>query len=260
MLDKLTKNPTFLSRVSLLLLLLVGIDYFGIVVDPVVSRYGDSFERAAIFEWLEEGNIHCPISGEPLRASCLVSNKQLLWKIRCWMHQHGKDVVEPNKAELSASFSTVVAVVPDKYKCAFTKTIMTDPVMTANGQNFERHDILKYLQKHETCPVTLEPLFPHKLVSNHALKHEIADWKKKNANHGEGLPKIDLEEDAMILLSPFRSPNGKKKKLAVIGTRDDPAVSKMRDKHLQRLKDLGLPADDDDLEAENDKRQAAFAY
>ena len=50
---------------------------FSSVIDPVVSRYGDSFERAAIFEWIEEGNDHCPITGEPLRASCLVSNKKV---------------------------------------------------------------------------------------------------------------------------------------------------------------------------------------
>jgi U-box domain len=218
------------------------------VVDPVVSRYGDSFERAAIFEWMEEGNTHCPITGQPLRASCLVSNKQLVWKIRCWMRQRGKEVADPEKAEFHESFTTVGAIVPEKYKCDLTKKLMSDPVMTASGSNFERKAILEYLENHDTCPVTQQPLFPSKVVTNHALKHEIADWKAKNADHGDGLPGIDLEEDAMILLSPFRSPNGKRR--AVIGTRDDPAVMKMRENHAQRLKELGLPDDEDEDNAE----------
>jgi hypothetical protein len=55
-----------------------------IMSDPLVSRYGTHFERKAIIDWLEKGNNFCPQTGNPLRPSYLISDKNLQWKIRYW--------------------------------------------------------------------------------------------------------------------------------------------------------------------------------
>lgn len=52
--------------------------------DPVVSRYGLSFERAAILEWLAAGHETCPLTRQPLRMSGLISNQTLRLQIRMW--------------------------------------------------------------------------------------------------------------------------------------------------------------------------------
>ena len=49
---------------------------------PVVSRYGIHFEKKAILEWLAEGNNFCPVTGNPLRPSNLISDPTLQWKIQ----------------------------------------------------------------------------------------------------------------------------------------------------------------------------------
>lgn len=232
------------------------------MVDPVVSRYGNSFERSAIFEWLEEGNMNCPVSGQPLRASGLVSDNNLSWKIRCWMHQNvgeggGDDAsaAESDKnTEFHESFTTVVAVVPEQYKCDLTKSFMSDPVMTVSGNNFERNAILKYLEEHETCPVTGKPLYPSMIVTNHALAREIVNWKTKNAIQvDEDLPALDLE-NAMALLSPYS-----RKRAVVIGVPGSPAVAKMREHHAERIKKLGLPVEDEE-DQEYDNVVAGLPY
>ena len=179
-------------------------------VDPVVSRYGHSFERNAIMAWLEEGNDFCPVSGNPLRPSCLVSNKALEWKIRCWLHDHGKAAPEHEEPILSAAEHGigVVAIVPEKYKCAITKGIMVDPVVCKRGQTFERSAILKYLEENsDKCPITGMALYPHDLVPHNSLKHEIHEWLEKNGDHGDELPKLGPIDDVHQRrdLSPTRS-------------------------------------------------------
>ena len=35
-----------------------------IMRDPMVSRYGNHFEREAILKWINDGNHYCPVSGQ----------------------------------------------------------------------------------------------------------------------------------------------------------------------------------------------------
>jgi hypothetical protein len=210
-----------------------------LVIDPVVSRYGISFERKAILAWLEEGNTFCPVTGNPLRPSCLVTDNATAWKIRCWFHQQGKEApVRPEQPELSAT--TIIAIAPERYLCEFTKELMKDPVMSETGHNFEHDAILKYLDENgDKCPVSGLPLYPHQIVRNHALRHEIDDWKKLNADHGVDLPALKTDAELDVL-----SPRSRKR--AIIGIRGDPAVIKMRELHEEHLKMIGLPVCDDE--------------
>eukprot|EP00525_Craspedostauros_australis_P012221 CAMPEP_0198136292 /NCGR_PEP_ID=MMETSP1442-20131203/61038_1 /TAXON_ID= /ORGANISM="Craspedostauros australis, Strain CCMP3328" /LENGTH=355 /DNA_ID=CAMNT_0043797501 /DNA_START=185 /DNA_END=1252 /DNA_ORIENTATION=- len=73
-----------------------------IMTDPMMTRYGDHFERSHILAWLEGG---CPVTGRPLRPSNLVSNKTLKWKIEQWIQMHDDDSAECTTTTLHHSHS-----------------------------------------------------------------------------------------------------------------------------------------------------------
>jgi U-box domain len=60
--------------------------------DPVVSRYGQSYERSAILQWLAAGNTTCPMTRQPMRMSDLISNQLLRLKIRRWQLENDFDI------------------------------------------------------------------------------------------------------------------------------------------------------------------------
>ena len=55
-----------------------------IMVHPVTSRYGDTYERAAIIHWFNRGLTFCPVSGEPFKPSDLFNNSSLAARIQDW--------------------------------------------------------------------------------------------------------------------------------------------------------------------------------
>jgi hypothetical protein len=57
--------------------------------DPMMSKTGQNFERAAIVQWLNLGMGTCPVTGQALTISNLVSNKTLQWKIQLWKKSNG---------------------------------------------------------------------------------------------------------------------------------------------------------------------------
>jgi hypothetical protein len=63
-----------------------------IMVHPVVSKYGDRFERSAIEDWFVEGYEFCPVSGKPLRPAGLVTDIRLMEEIKLWKMKNGYDV------------------------------------------------------------------------------------------------------------------------------------------------------------------------
>jgi U-box domain len=63
---------------------------------------------------------------------------------------------------------------PSEFICPLTKTIMSEPVMTRYGTNFEKGAILSWLNRgNRVCPITQNPLRPSNLVSNKALSYKI---------------------------------------------------------------------------------------
>lgn len=65
-----------------------------VMTDPVVSRYGQNFERTAILQWLARGNATCPMTRQPLKVSDLVSNHQLRARIRRWQIENQEDITD----------------------------------------------------------------------------------------------------------------------------------------------------------------------
>lgn len=62
-----------------------------IMRDPVLSRYGQNFERAAILQWLCKNNT-CPLTRRPLELRQLIANHQLRLQIRRWQLAHDFDI------------------------------------------------------------------------------------------------------------------------------------------------------------------------
>jgi hypothetical protein len=60
-----------------------------VMVHPVVSRYGDHFERAAIQEWFAEGYDFCPVTGKALRPAGVVTDGRLKEQIKRWKARNG---------------------------------------------------------------------------------------------------------------------------------------------------------------------------
>lgn len=59
--------------------------------DPVLSRYGHSYERSAIIEWLLK-RPECPLTRQPLKLSDLITNYRLRSDIRRWAIEHEQPI------------------------------------------------------------------------------------------------------------------------------------------------------------------------
>ena len=164
--------------------------------DPLMSRYGDHFERSAIMEWFEKGNNYCPVTGNPLRPSMLVSNKTLQWKIKYWAQKNGHELTGEEKTGEAASVAAIsfVAVPHERFICPLTNEIMQDPVTTKEGINFERKAILRWLDEQgDVCPVTKTPLTMSGLISNNKLKWEISQWQLNYGDASQQMSELELQ-------------------------------------------------------------------
>ena len=67
--------------------------------------------------------------------------------------------------------------VPDQFLCPITCDIMSDPVITADGQTYERAAIEEWLERHTTSPSTGAPL-PHRVLTpSIAIRQLIAEYR-----------------------------------------------------------------------------------
>ncbi|PWA81806.1 plant U-Box 15 [Artemisia annua] len=72
-------------------------------------------------------------------------------------------------------------LIPHEFLCPISLEIMTDPVIIATGQTYERENIHKWLtSNHRTCPKTGETLSHVSLAPNFALRNLILQWCEKN--------------------------------------------------------------------------------
>jgi len=65
---------------------------------------------------------------------------------------------------------------PVDYLCPITHELMVDPVVTADGQSYERAAIEQWLKHSTLSPLTNEPLAHLALTPNMALKRLICEW------------------------------------------------------------------------------------
>jgi hypothetical protein len=65
------------------------------------------------------------------------------------------------------------SVLEASFRCPISMEIMTEPVFAADGHTYEKLEMERWLQTHETSPLTNEKL-PHKrLAPNHNLRSQI---------------------------------------------------------------------------------------
>ncbi|KAF2310200.1 hypothetical protein GH714_007188 [Hevea brasiliensis] len=77
-------------------------------------------------------------------------------------------------------------VIPLEFLCPITLEIMTDPVIIASGQTYERESIEKWFNSNRTCTKTRQTLAHQLVITNYALKNLILQWCEENKFH---LPK-----------------------------------------------------------------------
>lgn len=65
--------------------------------------------------------------------------------------------------------------IPKSFYCPLTMEVMIDPVIDYEGHSYERISIESWLKSHNTSPVTRNPLKPHHLAPNLALKAIICE-------------------------------------------------------------------------------------
>lgn len=69
---------------------------------------------------------------------------------------------------------------PPAFICAITSEMMSDPVVTSDGQTYERSAIKRWLEDHQTSPRTNAILENKSLIPNVALRQQIDEFCKRN--------------------------------------------------------------------------------
>ncbi|KAG7345064.1 U-box domain containing protein [Nitzschia inconspicua] len=82
-----------------------------VMKDPVVSKYGKNYDRAAIIQWLANGHQSCPLTRQPLSLSSLVPNNSLRKSIQQWKEEQGLTIKKKNKSQQSYRSSASLGLV-----------------------------------------------------------------------------------------------------------------------------------------------------
>jgi hypothetical protein len=78
----------------------------------------------------------------------------------------------------SASAAALSSEVPDELRCPIGYELFKDPVLAADGFNYERAQIARWFQDHATSPKTNAVLPNKTLTPNHALRTRCLEWKE----------------------------------------------------------------------------------
>ena len=67
--------------------------------------------------------------------------------------------------------------VPDELRCPISCELFRDPVIAADGFNYEREHIETWFAEHSTSPKTNAELESTGLIPNHELRARCEEWK-----------------------------------------------------------------------------------
>ncbi|KAG5232752.1 U-box domain-containing protein [Salix suchowensis] len=83
--------------------------------------------------------------------------------------------------------------IPEEFRCPISTKIMSDPVVLATGQTYDRPFIQRWLNEgHRTCPKTQQVISHTILTPNHLVQEMISKWCYER---GIELPKPLVDED-----------------------------------------------------------------
>ena len=67
---------------------------------------------------------------------------------------------------------------PEIFVCPITQELMQDPVMATDGHTYERHAVERWFATRLTSPKTGAALDLALLLPNHAMRHQIIEWRE----------------------------------------------------------------------------------
>ncbi|XP_076894413.1 U-box domain-containing protein 4-like [Bidens hawaiensis] len=137
-----------------------------------------------------------------------------------------------------AQTSNPVPIPPD-FCCPLSLELMTDPVIVASGQTYERGYIRKWLDLGLTvCPKTMQTLAHTNLIPNYTVKALIANWCELN--------NIKLPDPVKtVTLTPPKSPESAR---ATIGSPEKSLISSSgTTHHVQSSSEDSLPENGHEL-------------
>ena len=91
-----------------------------------------------------------------------------------------------SSASSAACYQNPAVAPPAAFMCCITSELMNDPVITSDGQSYERAAIERWLRGRHTSPRTNERLQSKRLIPNIALRQQIADFRNE---HGYSPPR-----------------------------------------------------------------------
>jgi hypothetical protein len=86
--------------------------------------------------------------------------------------------------------------VPSEFLCPISMELMTDPVLCADGQTYDRKSIMQWLSSSNTSPITRQPLYSNQIYPNFALKSAMQRWqdeKKRAQAHPPSTPLLSYQ-------------------------------------------------------------------
>ncbi|XP_021845274.2 U-box domain-containing protein 16 [Spinacia oleracea] len=174
---------------------------------PDHSKLGELFARLGMsdsascreeIEWLED-EIQC--QSDEKSKSEVVSLIGLVRYTKCVLF--GASSSLNSEENLRRCLSSEINI-PADFRCPITLDLMSDPVVVATGQTYDRMSIVLWIESgHNTCPKTGQSLIHTNLVPNRALKSLIAMWCRERripfaaAESSEGQNGVALNKAAL---------------------------------------------------------------
>jgi hypothetical protein len=83
-----------------------------LMVNPVVNRQGNCYEKAALIKWLSQPNATCPLTRQPIRLSQFIPDANLQRRIMQWRLNHGEDLddITESSTSIDADFGAAPAL------------------------------------------------------------------------------------------------------------------------------------------------------
>jgi hypothetical protein len=82
--------------------------------------------------------------------------------------------------EKKQQLASLETPMPSDFICPLTHEPFREPVITKDGHTYEKSSISKWLETHNTSPLTGAPLADKSLIPNLALRNAVIDWCEKH--------------------------------------------------------------------------------
>jgi len=147
-----------------------------VMTDPVVNPAGDSFDRSSI---TDNSVTYYPNRAlkSIIQQEVELSSSSLIGSVRRFDNALRKGW---GRLLEKSAFGTEYRPLPDSFYCPITCDLITDPVISKDGNSYEREAIENWIQVNGTSPVTRNPMTVSELRENNALYELIQKEKGRS--------------------------------------------------------------------------------